>query len=212
MRSSWLRRLAPVLVVVAVLAVAVTALLVFRPAPGTAGGVDAGGIAPPAVPSAAPPTAEQPPGAEYESPPLPGAITCSPAGLQITSGPVDAALGHRAVVVTVTNCGTGPREVTGYAGVEVLDAAGAPMPVSVVHESTYMVIDPGPAPLVLQPGQTAVTGLSWSATVTDGEIGEGQAVRIRAVAGDTAQVLPMWVDMGTTGEIAVAAWATELAR
>jgi hypothetical protein len=145
------------------------------------------------------------------SAPQPPVSTCSPAGLRLTAGPVDAAVGHRAAVLTLTNCGTAPREVTGYADVAVLDADGRPMAVTVVHESTYMVTDPGPAPLVLQPGESAVTGLSWSATVTDGEIGEGQALRVAAVAGDTAQLLPMRVDMGTTGQVAVAAWATELA-
>jgi hypothetical protein len=213
-RSRWLL---PALAAGAVAVLALVVLLALRPAPG---GTAAGGIAPPPLPAATPAPGTQAPGTPGTQTPAPGApevpqppvSTCSPAGLRITAGPVDAGLGHRAAVLTLTNCGTEPRDVTGYADVAVLDAAGTPMPVTVAHESTYMVIDPGPAPLVLQPGESAVTGLSWSATVTDGEPGEGQAVRVAAVAGDTPQVLPMWVDMGTTGAIAVAAWATELAR
>ncbi|WP_197028974.1 DUF4232 domain-containing protein [Blastococcus sp. URHD0036] len=202
------RRLLPALVAGAVVVPAAVVLLALRP---LAGGSDAGGIAPAPTATAAPSPEEAAPAPAGTPVPQPPA-TCSPAGLRITAGPVDAAVGHRAAVLTVTNCGTEPRDVTGYADVAVLDAAGTPMPVAVVHESTYTVIDPGPVPLLLQPGESAVTGISWSATVTDGEIGEGQAVRVAAVPGDTAQVLPMWVDLGTTGEIAVAAWATELAR
>ena len=193
------RLLAPLLVVIAVLGLVLTALLVAR---GPARSSDAAGLGVP--PAASPEVAPESP--------EPVTPACSPLGLVVTAGPVDAGLGHRAVVVTVTNCGDAPREVTGYAGVEVLDPAGKTMPFTVAHESTYMVIDPGPAPLVLQPGESAVTGVSWSATVTAGGLTEGQALRVGPVPGDPGQVLTTWVDAGTTGEIAVAAWARELAR
>jgi Protein of unknown function (DUF4232) len=202
-RSSWL---VPLLVALAVLGVTAGVLAARTPA-----GADAAGIGVPPGPTpgpVSPPTAA--PGAPEM--PQPGTPTCSPLGLLVTAGPVDAGLGHRGVVVTVTNCGDAPREVTGYAGVAVLDAQGRPMPFAVLHETTYMVRDPGPTPLVLQPGHSAVTGVSWSATVTDGELTEGRALRVVPVPGDPGQVLPMQVDAGTTGEIAVAAWATELAQ
>ncbi|SFP84484.1 Protein of unknown function [Geodermatophilus dictyosporus] len=204
---SRLRRLAPLLVAFAVLAVALVALVAVR----TPAGAEATGLAvpPTPVPPAFPPTHPDEP---VPASPSPVAPVCSPLGLSVTAGEVDAGLGHRAVVLTVTNCGSGPRVVTGYPDVAVLDATGAPMPFTVAHDSSYMVRDPGPAPLVLQPGQTAVTGVSWSATVTAGGLTEGQALRVVPVPGDVAQVLPVWVDAGTTGEIAVAAWATELAQ
>ncbi|SDC55139.1 Protein of unknown function [Geodermatophilus telluris] len=204
--TSRLRRLPPVLVGLAVLAVALVALVAVR-APA---GAEATGLAVPPTP--VPPTFPTATGPAPGPTPTPVAPVCSPQGLSVTAGEVDAALGHRAVVLTVTNCGSHPREVTGYADVAVLDATGAPMPFTVVHDSTYTVRDPGPSPLVLQPGEAAVTGVSWSATVTSGGLTEGQALRVVPVAGDVAQVLPVWVDAGTTGEIAVAAWATELAQ
>ena len=201
------RLLAPLLVVIAVLGLVLTALLVAR---GPARSSDAAGLGVPPAPVPVTPPAPSPEVAPES--PEPVTPACSPLGLLVTAGPVDAGLGHRAVVVTVTNCGDAPREVTGYAGVEVLDPAGKTMPFTVAHESTYMVIDPGPAPLVLQPGESAVTGVSWSATVTAGGLTEGQALRVVPVPGDPGQVLTTWVDAGTTGEIAVAAWARELAR
>ena len=203
-RSSWL---VPLLVALAVLAVASVALTARAPGGAEAAGI---GVPPAPAPTAAPTTPTPAPWAPEV--PQPVTPTCSPLGLRVTAGPVDAGLGHRAVVVSVTNCGDAPREVTGYPGVEVLDAAGRPMPFTVAHGSSYMVIDPGPAPLVLQPGESAVTGVSWSATVTAGGLTEGQALRVVPVPGDPGQVLPMWVDAGTTGEVDVAAWATELAR
>ncbi|PRY51051.1 uncharacterized protein DUF4232 [Geodermatophilus tzadiensis] len=203
---SRLRRLAPVLAGLAVLAIALVALVAVR-APA---GAEATRLAVPPVPvPPAFPTASGPAPAPSPSPVAP---VCSPLGLSVTAGEVDAALGHRAVVLTVTNCGSEPREVTGYPDVAVLDASGAPVPFTVAHDSSYTVRDPGPVPPVLQPGRQAVTGVSWSATVTAGGPTEGQALRVVPVPGDVAQVLPVWVDAGTTGEIAVAAWATELAR
>ncbi|MGY1830095.1 DUF4232 domain-containing protein [Geodermatophilus sp. SYSU D01180] len=203
-RTRWL---VPLLVALAVVAVTAGALAARAPA-----GAEAAGIGvPPAPTPAAEPTEPTPaPGAPEV--PRPVTPTCSPLGLLVTAGPVDAGLGHRGVVVTVTNCGDAPRDVTGYAEVAVLDGTGRPMPFTVAHESTYMVRDPGPSPLVLQPGQSAVTGVSWSATVTDGGLTEGQALYVVPVPGHPGQALPMWVDAGTTGGIAVAAWATELAQ
>ncbi|MGY1794451.1 DUF4232 domain-containing protein [Geodermatophilus sp. SYSU D00525] len=203
-RARW-----PVPLLVALAVVAVTAGVLAARAPA---GADAAGIGvPPGPTPAAEPTAPTPaPGAPEV--PQPVTPTCSPLGLLVTAGPVDAGLGHRGVVVTVTNCGDVPRDVTGYAEVSVLDGTGRPMPFTVAHESTYTVRDPGPSPLVLQPGQSAVTGVSWSATVTDGGLTEGRALHVVPVPGDPGQVLPMWVDAGTTGEVAVAAWATELAQ
>ncbi|MGX5656028.1 DUF4232 domain-containing protein [Geodermatophilus nigrescens] len=201
--SSWL---VPLLVALAVVAVTVVALALRTPG----GPADAAGLGVPPSPSPATPPAPEP--EDAPAVPQPVAPTCSPLGLLVTAGPVDAGLGHRAVVVTVTNCGDAAREVTGYPAVEVLDAGGRPMAFETAHESSYMVIDPGPAPLVLQPGESAVTGVSWSATVAAGGLTEGQALRVVPVPGDPGQVLPMWVDAGTTGRIEVAAWATELAR
>jgi uncharacterized protein DUF4232 len=209
-RVSRSRLLAPLLVGVAVLGLVLTVLLAARaPARSDAAGL---GVPPSPVPTTPPAPAPAPEAEAVPESPEPVTPTCSPLGLLVTAGPVDAGLGHRAVVVTVTNCGDAPREVTGYAGVEVLDPGGRTMPFTVAHESTYMVIDPGPAPLVLQPGESAITGVSWSATVTAGGLTEGQALRVIPVPGDPGQVLTMWVDAGTTGEIAVAAWARELAR
>ncbi|MGY1737143.1 DUF4232 domain-containing protein [Geodermatophilus sp. SYSU D00684] len=203
-RARWL---VPLLVALAVVAVTAGALAARAPAGAEAAGI---GVPPAPTPSAEPTEPTPAPGAPEAPRPVPP--TCSPLGLLVTAGPVDAGLGHRGVVVTVTNCGDAPRDVTGYAEVAVLDGTGRPMPFTVAHESTYMVRDPGPSPLVLQPGQSAVTGVSWSATVTAGGLTEGQALRVVPVPGDAGQVLPTWVDAGTTGEIAVAAWATELAR
>ncbi|MGR7025590.1 DUF4232 domain-containing protein [Geodermatophilus sp. URMC 62] len=210
MPPSRARRLAPLLVALAVAAVAGLVLLAARlPAASDAAGI---GVPPAPDPTAAAPVPTTPSPAPAPAPSTTAAPTCSPLGLLITAGGVDAGLGHRAVVVTVTNCGDRPREVTGYADIAVLDGAGRAMPFTVAHESTYMVRDPGPAPLVLQPGESAVTGVSWSATVTDGGLTEGQALRVVPVPGDPGQVLPVWVDAGSTGEIGVAAWATELAQ
>ncbi|MER6669882.1 DUF4232 domain-containing protein [Amycolatopsis japonica] len=68
---------------------------------------------------------------------------CLDTGVTVKSGPVEAALGHRAVVLTLTNCGTTPRTLTGYPGIRLLDKEKRPMNVAVEHGTSYLAIDPG---------------------------------------------------------------------
>lgn len=130
---------------------------------------------------------------------------CPADGLRYTAGAVEAALGHRAFVVTLLNCGTGTRQVAGYPDVQVLDATGRPLDVRIDHSTSYMAIDPGPGSFALAPGKTLLTVLSWSATVTDGDAQTGAAVTI-AAAGEEPRRLAARTDLGTTAELSVTAW------
>ncbi|MGW4592897.1 DUF4232 domain-containing protein [Amycolatopsis thermoflava] len=128
------------------------------------------------------------------------------------SGPVEPALGHRAFVLTLTNCGTAARAVSGYPDVQVLGPEGEVLDVRVERGSSYMAIDPGPGTFALAPGKSLVTVVSWANTVTDGEIVTGSALAVASKPGEAPRQLPVETDLGTTGEITVTAWATELAR
>ncbi|GAA5152135.1 DUF4232 domain-containing protein [Amycolatopsis dongchuanensis] len=135
---------------------------------------------------------------------------CPDSGLSVTAGEVDAALGHRASVLTATNCGTTPVRLDGYPAIRLLDATRAPLAVTVAHDSSYMAIDPGPAPLTVAPGGRALTVLSWSNTVTYGDSATGAFVEVVPLPGAAAQTLPLDTDLGTTGSLTVTAWASSL--
>jgi hypothetical protein len=129
----------------------------------------------------------------------------------ITVGPVDAALGHRAVVVKLTNCRTAPISIDGYPDVAVLDARRQSMKVTVAHGISYMAIDPGPSRIRLNKGESALAAISWSSTV---EVAEDKAsgtyLAIARQAGDHPVVWPVDTDLGTTARITLTAWCVKL--
>ena len=104
--------------------------------------------------------------------PAPPRPTCLAFGASITVGLVDAALGHRAVVVKLTNCRSTPITVNGYPDVAVLDADRRAMNLTITRGTSYMAIDPGPKKLILGKGETALAGRSW-----DLEFGRGTPPR-----------------------------------
>ncbi|GAA4553655.1 DUF4232 domain-containing protein [Amycolatopsis samaneae] len=123
---------------------------------------------------------------------------------------VEAALGHRAVVLTLTNHGEVTRTITGYPEVRVLDGNGRALDVLVKRDSSYMARDPGPKPVTLAPGGHLLAVVSWSNTVTDGDPSTGAAIAVAVAPGEPPRTLPVRTDLGTTGEVTVNAWAAEL--
>ena len=125
---------------------------------------------------------------------------------RVTAGETDGAMGLRANGLALTNCGSALYEVNGYPGLEVLDAAGQRFDVKVVHEGVADIEDPGPSPLTLAPGESAVAILSWRNTTLDGDATTGELLAVTAVPGEERQVIELWLDLGTTGRLAVTAW------
>ncbi|WP_409497230.1 DUF4232 domain-containing protein [Amycolatopsis sp. cmx-11-12] len=145
--------------------------------------------------------------------PEPGTVEpagCLDTGVTVKSGPVEAALGHRAIVVTLTNCGTAPRTLTGYPEIRLLDKEKRPMAVEVEHGTSYMAIDPGAAPQTVQPGGTLLSVVSWSNTVTVGSPEAGAYVTVAAAKGDPEQRITVDTDLGTTGKLTLTAWNPKL--
>jgi hypothetical protein len=131
-----------------------------------------------------------------------------PAGLSLSVGQVEAGLGHRASVLTLTNLDTVPRKVTGYPDLKILAGDGAPLDVKVLHETSYFAPDPGPQNLTLQPGEKALSVLAWSATVTSGDQHTGAAISVIPIPGEPAQRQPLETDLGTTDTVELSAWAS----
>ncbi|WP_460649222.1 DUF4232 domain-containing protein [Kribbella endophytica] len=161
---------------------------------------------------APPPATPVPTGKATGGPiPTPPPKVCPASGAQVSVGPVEAALGHRAVVLTVTNCRPKALTLKGYPAVVVLDYWRKPLGTAVAHDSSYMAIDPGPERLKLAKGQTAVSVVAWSNTVAAGSDPEaGQFLKVAASKGDAQAVWPVVTDLGTTGKLEVTAWARKL--
>ncbi|MGW7682818.1 DUF4232 domain-containing protein [Kribbella sp. NPDC054772] len=139
--------------------------------------------------------------------PTPPPPPCPASGPAIAVGPVEAALGHRAVVLKLTNCRSTPITLDGYPELAVLDARHRTMNVKVTRGSSYMAIDSGATRIVLHKGQTALAAVSWSNTV---EVAEdkvsGAYLAITARADDRPVVRPVDTDLGTTGKVTLTAW------
>lgn len=139
---------------------------------------------------------------------------CPSGGARVTAGPVNAAMGLRAMDVTLVNCGTRPYRVEGYPVLRLLDRDQQPVTgVSVSHGSggiaTVTGFDDPPEPVTLQPGQTATAGLLWRNTVT----GSGGATTIPYLTVEAKHgVLELLLkpdgglDLGTTGKLGVGPW------
>lgn len=97
---------------------------------------------------------------------------CPPSGVRLGTGPVDGAMGLRAMTLTLTNCSERPYEVKGHPAIRVLDEKGAPLTGVRTVEGTDEVFmapeDPGAAPLTLDPGESARAGLYWRMAAEDG--------------------------------------------
>jgi hypothetical protein len=128
-------------------------------------------------------------------------------------GEIEAALSHRAVGLTLTNCGSKPYRVYGYPSVRALDDAGDPLPVPVNPSSSYMGNDPGPKEVVLKPGGTMRSLLAWVSTPTGGDLIEGDALEIAPAPGLEARTFPLkGSDVRLLDELYMTAWRTDSSR
>ncbi|MGW6277816.1 DUF4232 domain-containing protein [Kribbella sp. NPDC055071] len=139
--------------------------------------------------------------------PTPPPPTCPASGVSLTVGDVDAALGHRAVVITLTNCRSKVMTVNGYPDVTILDGKRRTMDVTVTHGTSYMAIDPEPTAIRLRKGETATAAVSWSNTVEIGaDKSAGTYLSIASRAHDKPVIWPVVTDIGTTARLTLTAW------
>ncbi len=139
---------------------------------------------------------------------------CPTGGVRVTAGPVNAAMGLRAMDVTLENCGTRTYRVDGYPALRLLDRDRRPVTgVSVSRGSggiaTVTGFDDPPEPLALEPGQTATASLLWRNTVTGSDAATTVPyVTVEAKPGARRLLLEPdgGLDLGTTGKLGVGPW------
>ncbi|MFJ3324216.1 DUF4232 domain-containing protein [Streptomyces griseus] len=136
---------------------------------------------------------------------------CPASGVVVDMGPVETGMMHRAVVLTLTNCGRKPYAVDGYPWVRALGEDGRPLPVKVNEDGSYFGGDPGPKKLLLDPGLTVKSILAWVSTPEGGDLIEGDALAISAAPGLPVRVFPLeGHDIRLMDELNTTAWRTEL--
>ncbi|MER5853884.1 DUF4232 domain-containing protein, partial [Streptomyces sp. NPDC002012] len=130
---------------------------------------------------------------------------------RLTTDDGDAAMGLRVVGLHLENCGKRDYSLDGYPLLELLDKDLSPVQgVRIVHGSggisTGTGFDEPARPLVLKPGESALSGLMWRNTTESGAAVNVPYVRVRAEQrADPVTVTPH-LDLGTTGKLAVRAW------
>ncbi|MFD0022068.1 DUF4232 domain-containing protein [Streptomyces sp. NPDC058382] len=175
------------------------------PAPSRTAAGDAH-VTKPSPPAVATGPVARPPGRQT---PAPSATGCPASGLVVDMGPVEAALGHRAVGLTLTNCGAEPARVDGYPSVQAVDENGDALPVKVNPGSSYFGQDKGPEEVMLAPGKTMKSLLVWVSTPTGGDLIEGDALEIAPAPGLEARSFPLeGSDVRLLDEFNMTGWRT----
>ncbi|MFE4454716.1 DUF4232 domain-containing protein [Streptomyces sp. NPDC056796] len=135
---------------------------------------------------------------------------CPASGAAVEMGPVEAALFHRAVTLTLTNCGKKPYRVHGYPSVRALGDDGERIPVPVNAGGSMFGNDKGPEEVMLEPGRSVTSILAWVSTKEGGDLIEGDALEIAAAPDAGARVFPLeGHDIRLMDELNTTAWRTD---
>lgn len=137
---------------------------------------------------------------------------CPASGVRVATGMTDAAMGLRAMGVTLVNCGTKPFKVSGYPVLDVLDERRGKLDVT-VRRGSSVDTTAKPSAFVLAPGEQAEASVVWRNTVTRTDVvaTNGAWLRVTPAPGVAAQTVAPAdggpLDLGNTGAVEVTPWA-----
>lgn len=136
---------------------------------------------------------------------------CPPSGVRVTSDDGEAAMGLRVVGLHLRNCSTRAHRLDGYPRVRLLDEDRKPVTgVEILHGSggisTGTGFDAPPRTVILQPGESASSGLMWRNTVTHGTPVNVPYVSVIQKPGAAPVTVTPELDLGTTGKLGVSPW------
>ncbi|MFF3829247.1 DUF4232 domain-containing protein [Streptomyces sp. NPDC002458] len=141
--------------------------------------------------------------------PAASASGCPASGVVVEMGPVQTAMFHRAVTLTLVNCGKKPYRVHGYPSVRALGEDGERIPVPVNAGGSMFGNDEGPEDVELKPGASVTSTLAWVSTQEGGDLIEGDALEIAAAPDTGARVFPLeGHDIRLMDELNTTAWRT----
>lgn len=163
-----------------------------------------------ARPSSPPPTITAAPEPTVTPTPLPAPeqdeARCTPENSRITVGPTEAALGHRALTIYLSNAGGTTCDAFGYPSIVFRVGAGTAASIALSPGISYMAADPGAAKIALTPGATAKAVLSWGAGARLGPDGSVTGLSIAGVAGEPGVSFDLGLDLADDGTATLTAW------
>lgn len=139
-------------------------------------------------------------------PPEEDSERCAPDNTLLTIGPEDAALGHRALTIYLTNAGTTACDAFGYPSLTFSSAEGSPLTIAVEPDASTAGQNAGPTKVVLAPGATAKTVLSWRSAGRFDADGAVASLRIAPVSGGYAVPFMLRLDLVDGGNATITAW------
>ncbi|MER5513372.1 DUF4232 domain-containing protein [Streptomyces sp. NPDC002763] len=180
-----------------------------QPGRSTSGTVDLGVLAPGASPVTRVKVAKVTKVPADEAPAETGA--CPASGVRLWADDGDAAMGLRVVGLHLENCGKRDYSLDGYPRLSLLDDNREPVDgIRILHGGAAIAsgtgFDEPPVPLVLKPGETALSGLIWRNTTLAGTAVNVPYVRVLAKPGAAPVTVTPGLDLGTTGKLGVGAW------
>lgn len=95
---------------------------------------------------------------------------CHTAGLSLTAGQGQAAVGHQGSIYTFTNNLNVSCTFFGYPGAQLLDAQFNPLPTNVIRGGGFIFPDPGPQLVVVPASGTANFGLEFEVIPVGNEV------------------------------------------
>jgi hypothetical protein len=163
-----------------------------------------------ARPSSPPPTISAAPEPSATPTPLPAPeqdeARCTAENGRITVGPTEAALGHRALTIYLTNAGGTSCDAFGYPSIVFRVGEGTAASIAISPGISYMATDPGAARIALAPGGTAKAVLSWGAGARPGAEGSVTGLSIAGVAGAPGVSFDLGLDLADGGTATLTAW------
>jgi hypothetical protein len=92
----------------------------------------------------------------------PASGRCHTAGVSVTTGQGNSAAGHPTVLLILTNTSGSTCAVSGYVGLQMLDASSNALPTTVVPNGGMLSAQPLAQVVTLAPGQQASTLVMWT--------------------------------------------------
>lgn len=144
-----------------------------------------------------------------------GGTWCAGGDVRTVLGRGDAATGHRAQRLRITNTSDRACRLGAYPDVAFDDAGGNAMNVLFYRGGSFMTEDPGPSVVVLPPGASAVADLGWNAMAPAGATTPGTLLVAPSAGADRTR-LPvntaggeLSLDIVDAGAVAITAWSAE---
>jgi len=158
-------------------------------------------------PSATMPPSSTPPSGAFAFAYPVATTDCPDGALVLDASGGGAATGHREHDLQIRNTAGVSCTITGYPGVALTGAQGRLTAATVRPGSSFMVQDPGPMPVTLAPGRTAVASIGWDAGAEPDDPTTSRGVALAIAQGSPTLISPadaLDIVDGTT--VTVTAW------